>query len=438
MRQFTRGKAVLSGRCWNVLVMVLLAAAPLLGACDGVTEPGFTAAAAPPVLDGRAPDSRPPAPPLLQTATPRYPAAVVYILYREYLHRNPGLTSLSPENPRYQAYMERRLREIYPGRGYAGMMRDAAAETRRHRQAWLRYERELRAYERGVAPAGCDTEIMTAAAAPAACTPDPPEEEAPAPDPYADPLIDASWSGQEEFDVPPDSAIPTIPMEIDTLQLAGAEVDSIYYYESLATGTYREPIQMTGAGEPPTIDDLIRAAGGGVVPDDEVTVQVSEPVVAGALVSVGLIGWKAYRVKQATDRAIRKSGEWYPLMAPADTRRDAARHIYWNVMLRRYVGAFLTKQITDLHERGSLPAERVMDLHNNDIGRSYRYKRFRGSWLWDRWDWQGWGTRVRDFIYFSSDNAVYIPEWKDATLTLQQAWQREALVPDTRYIYFRP
>ncbi|HEX5870442.1 MAG TPA: hypothetical protein VFY65_08505, partial [Longimicrobium sp.] len=378
--------------------------------------------------------ARPPAPPMLEAATPRYPAAVVYILYREYLHRNPGLTGLGPDDPRYQRHMERRLRELYPTRGYDGMMRDAVAELRRSRAAWGRYQRELRAYDRGLAPADCETQMMmTAAVSPAACTPDPVEEEY---DPYADPLVDASWEGQEEFAVPADSAIPTIPMEIDTLQLQGAEVDSIYYYESLATGTYRAPIQMAGAGAGPSIDDLIRAAGG-EASGDEVAIQVSPEFLAGAFVSLGVIGWKAYRVKQATDRAIRKSEEAYPLLDPGDTKRDAMRHVFWSMMLRRYVGAFLAREITDYRERNSTGAPRVMDLHNNDIGRSYRYRRFRGSWLWDRWDWQKWGVRVRDYIHFSTDNAVFIPAWATSPPTTAQAWQREATVPDARYIYFR-
>lgn len=424
------------GTCAQILTSLAASGVLLLSACDTVAGPHALAEA--PMLTARARPAAPPAPPVLESSTPRYPAAVIYILYREYLHRNPGLTSLGADDPRYQAYVERRLRELYPARGYSGMMRDAVAEARRNQAAWRKYEHDLRTSGAGdPSLAGCDTQVMSAAPSPTACSPDPVEEEEA--DPYADPLVDPSWSGQEEFAVPADSLIPTIPMEIDTLRLQGAEVDSIYYYESLAQGTYREPIQMTGADAGPSINDLIRAAGGGGLPaGQEPTIQVSPEFVAGVVVSLGVIGWKAFRVKQATDRAIRKSGEWFPMLGYSDTKRDAARHIYWSMMLRRYVGAFLAREITDAHEGNSSGAPRVMDLHNNDIGRSYRYKRFRGDWLWDRWDWQKWGSRVRDYIYFSSDNAVYIPEWKDSAPTTAQAWQREATVPDTRYIYFRP
>jgi hypothetical protein len=51
-------------------------------------------------------------------------APVIYILYREYLHKHPGLTRLSPEDERYQQYLERRCdNSIPPGdtRGWFGM-----------------------------------------------------------------------------------------------------------------------------------------------------------------------------------------------------------------------------------------------------------------------------------------------------------------------------
>src|SRR3712207_6208650 len=67
------------------------------------------------------------------TRTPAYPAIAVYIVYREYVSQNPGLRYLDSDDPRYQRYMEKRLRELYPERGYAGMMKDAVAEFRAFR-----------------------------------------------------------------------------------------------------------------------------------------------------------------------------------------------------------------------------------------------------------------------------------------------------------------
>lgn len=77
-----------------------------------------------------------------------------------------------------------------------------------------------------------------------------------------------------------------------------------------------------------------------------------------------------------------------------------------------------------------------MDLHNNDIGRSHRYNSFRGHWFWDRWDTSEWAIRVRDYINNESTNGEYIVEWYWAPLTTEQAQEREACVPDERYIFF--
>lgn len=371
--------------------------------------------------------------PVLQTRTPTYPAIAVYIVYREWVNRNPGLTTLSLDDPRYQHYVEKRLRELYPDRGYSGMMRDAVAEMRQNRAVWQRYERELREYERLMS----SYHALSGYSAASTCGTT-----------YVDPYAgqDASWEGQEEFTVPPDERLPTIQMEVDSLMLVGPQVDDIYYYESIATGTYsgggggggpQEPIHMTGVDE--SRDDLIRAAALGYTPSSgEVAVQ---SLTAGALtVGLGLVGWKAYRAATAHNLAREKSEAFYPNVHPSDTQRDAHRHIYWSMMLRRWIGKFLAKSVTDWYEddTNSVGPARVMDLHNNDIGRTHRYNSFRGHWSWDRWDTSEWAVRVRDYINNESTNAEYIPEWFEASppITTEQAWAREACVPGEKYIFF--
>ena len=384
----------------------------------------------------------PPVTPVLEVRTPRYPAVALYIVYREYVNRHPGLSELSPDDPEYMRYVERRMRELYPERGYAGMMRDAVAESKRNQAVWAQYERDLRTYRllSGSAPDGgvlmstgtCTTTTV---------------------DPYDG--ADPSWTGEEEFAVPPDEQIPTIEAEIDSLQLEGTEIDEIYYFESLSRGTYMPsdggggggggggetgptaPVEIEGF-DGMTNDELIRAAAAGITPySGGGTIQVVPILIEGALAIMGLAGWKYYRVKQAASRAIRISGEFYPQLNEADTRRDAHRHILVNVMLRRFVGSFTAKQIMDNHESGQSGGATVMDLHNNDIGRSYRYHSFRGHWFWDRWDWKEWARKVRSYIDNESQNAEYIPEWKNVPLpTTEQAWAREACVADERYIYF--
>ncbi len=376
-----------------------------------------------------------PVTPIIQSRTHVYPAVAVYIVYREWVNRNPGLTTLNVDDLHYQRYVEKRMRELYPDRGYAGMMRDAVAEVRQNQEAWQQYERELREYERQMG----SYSALSGYAIVNTCSTG-----------YVDPYAgqDASWAGEEEFAVPPDSQLPTIQMEVDSLMLVGQQVDDIYYYESLAKGTYSggsgggggggggEPINMTGTG---STDDLIRAAALGYTPSSgELGVQ---SLTAGAIsVGAGLVGWKAYRALTAHNLAREKSTAFFPNLVEGDTKRDAHRHIYWSMMLRRWVGKFLAKSVTDWYEghTNSTGAPRVMDLHNNDIGRTHRYNSFRGHWFWDRWDTSEWAVRVRDYINNESTNAAYIPEWFQASppLTTEQAWAREACVADEKYIFF--
>jgi hypothetical protein len=375
--------------------------------------------------------------PSFGSGTPLYPAIAVYIVYREYVNLHPGITTLSLDMPEYQRYMEKRLRELYPDRGYSGMMRDAVAEVRQNRQTWERHEREMDQYRRGMA----SLSTVSAFTATTTCS-------AGSVNPYAD--QDSSWEGQEEFAVLEDDQLPTIQMEIDSLGLVGSQVQDIYYYESLANGTYagggggaggcrfcEGPPSMESVDE--SVDDLIRAAAAGYTPSKgEVGAQV-DPVTAGAIaVSLGLIGWKAYRAATAHELAREKSTELFANQVYNDTQRDAHRHIYWSMMLRRWVGKFLAKSVTDWYENDSNSSgpARVMDLHNNDIGRTHRYNHFRGHWLWDRWDTSEWAIRVRNYLLDESTNGEYIPEWYEATITTSLAWDREACVLDDRYIFF--
>ncbi len=50
---------------------------------------------------------------------------------------------------------------------------------------------------------------------------------------------------------------------------------------------------------------------------------------------------------------------------------DAYRHIYWSYHLTRVLGPEISKEITDAHETapGNTKKERLMDFHNNEVGR---------------------------------------------------------------------
>jgi len=358
---------------------------------------------------------------------PVYPAIALYIVYREYVNQKPGIRQLSLDDRDYQKYVEKRLRQLYPGRGYDPMMSTAVAEYRRRTDLAGVSGGPLQPFSFG---GGCDPSALI-------CDDGSPNQPVYQPDP--------SWDGQQEHAGLPEGFVPTLQEEIDSLQLTQPEIQELYYYESLASGSYRS--QTSTLDGALSTDDLIRAAAERRSPAGTITPQVN-PVYVGVLVGTGVWAlYKIYRAQKAADRAFEKAAEYYPSLTGADDRRDAFRHIFWNVQLRRWLTAGDANYLATRHEDSGAynqsgtkyadnPANsKVMDLHNNAIGHHYKYHHFRGHWFWDRWNTDAWSRRVRDYINDPA-NGVYIGEWVQAVPTLEAAWQREAAVPRASYIFF--
>lgn len=341
--------------------------------------------------------------------TPTYPAIAVYIVYREYVNQHPGIRRLSVDDRDYQKHMEKRLRELYPKKGYSGMMRDAVAEHRSNL--------EILQTAMSLGGGDCPPEALI-------CDNGEPNQ------PTYDP--DPSWDGQQEFHVD-ESIVPSLQEEIDSLQATPAEADGLRYYETLALAEGDHLAQAMSRGL--TRDDLIRAAAngrsGGGVGVHAVPLVVTIPL--------GVAAFFGPRIAFAWWRAVDSSGNHYPNLDPGDTRRDAYRHIYLSLMLRRYCSSPIAKLVTDLNEdtnTSNQPGSKYMDLHNNDVGREHKYNHFRGHWFWDRWSWGVWGQRARSYIN-DPVNGEYIVEWSQSVLTEDQARTREQAVPDHKYIYFK-
>jgi hypothetical protein len=347
----------------------------------------------------------------LEYKTPTYPAVAVYIVYREYVNLHPRVRHLSVDDKDFQKHMEKRLRELYPRKGYTGMMRDAVAEHRRN-VAILRTSMTASSDE-------CPPEALV-------CENGEPNQPTYSYDP------DPSWEGEQEFPVD-ESIVPTVQEEIDSLQATPAEADGLRYYETLALteGDYR---LASTTGEL-TRDDRIRAAASGRSPDG-VSVQAVPLAVS---IPLGVAAFFGARIAFSWWRAVDASGNHYPNLEPGDTRRDAFRHTYLSVMLRRYCTSPVAKMVTDLNEDlndGNPAASKYMDFLNNDLGREVKYSHFRGRWFWDRWSWGVWSHRVRDYIN-DGNNGVFIGGWAQSAPTEENARAGEALVPDHKYIYFR-
>jgi hypothetical protein len=410
-----------------------------LSACDG-RQPAAPdlemSAAASAVAVRRAPE-----PPTLETSTPAYPVAVLYIVGREYVLKH-RLARLDPADEQYLKYVERRLRQLYPEKGYDGMMEVAASKWRAYRAKWARYEAESKEFATamyGEDGAICPMNFSTTCGGGG-------DPEYPGTDPgntgdagFED---DPSWTGNTEHPDPPPDFIPTIPEEIDTLQAEQPEIDRIYYYESLASGSYRmgeAPIHMTGVGgrKPVTIDDLIRLAGEGWTPTGgEMGTQGLGDLLVALPVVTGVLYYYYWRIETSGNRAEQRASQFFP-GNQHNTRADAFRHTFLSMQLRRYVTSVFAKQITDEWEDrySTHYAETRMDQHNNYLGRGAKYQYFRGHWLWDRWDWKEWAVRVRNYIN-DPGRGEFIPRWlQEPALTDQEIFNWEAGVPNWKYIY---
>lgn len=415
-------------------VLIASAAAVSIGACD-LTDP-VTPSPAParPAASSSVSQLKEPK---LETTVPRYPAVAVHIVYREYLHLNPGITALDPDDKKYQKYMEKRLRELYPKNGgYDGMLADAGTAIKAHRAAWARYERDL-------ARSGGGTSIGIMV-----CTPtmlEDPETGEPCapgggggtePGPIYEADVDPSWDGQYEHNVPPDTWVPTVQAETDSLMLEPAEVTTLTYYESLAAQVDSRDDQLEHAptGTTVTRDDLIRAAALGQTSAGPRTQNIVYGVIGGSILAY--VGWHAYRALTAGERAEKLSTRYFGHFNHQNTKRDAYRHIFLSMQLRRYVGGTAAKAITD-HREGSNPgpaSSTWMDYHNNDVGREHKYHRFRGHWFWDRNDSSEWAEKIFNYV---NNNAYgeFISEWS-VEPTVTAAMNREALVDNGKFIWF--
>ena len=141
-----------------------------------------------------------------------------------------------------------------------------------------------------------------------------------------------------------------------------------------------------------------------------------------------------YRIIQSKARAEYVAEYYYPGGTKDGMRGDAFKHIYVNMLLRRYVSEAMSWLIMDVYWEGvgnNAPCDMVMDLHNNQIGRSRRYWEFRGD---ERYDWKQWGDNILHFIEDTTANSIYQSWNKQLPLHLIRAAEEHA--SPLHYLYW--
>jgi hypothetical protein len=154
---------------------------------------------------------------------------------------------------------------------------------------------------------------------------------------------------------------------------------------------------------------------------------------AMSFVSMGVASSMIYRVLQSKSRAEYVARHFYHAKTSFGKRGDAYKHIFVNLLLRRYTTSRIAWLVMDVYwEYASInqPCDNAMDFHNNLVGREYQYdKLLEGS---D--DWRVWAYTTRDFVDDTTKNAVFM-NWRLDTPSLVVN-QEEKNVDSHKYIYW--
>lgn len=146
-----------------------------------------------------------------------------------------------------------------------------------------------------------------------------------------------------------------------------------------------------------------------------------------------------YRVLQSKARAEKLAQYYYGEATNNGRPGDAFKHIYVNILLRTYVGEWLSHAIMDIFwewKSPNAPCDHYMDLHNNILGRQTRYDEFTSidsSCQADMRHWLQWGENVQHFVQDSVNGHRQAWDKETPTFIVEPAAQK---VSHTQYIYW--
>ena len=146
-----------------------------------------------------------------------------------------------------------------------------------------------------------------------------------------------------------------------------------------------------------------------------------------------------YRVLQSKARAEKLAYYYYGEATNNGRPGDAFKHIYVNVLLRTYVGEWLSHAIMDVFwewKSPNAPCDHFMDLHNNIIGRQTRYEDFTTldtQCNADMRHWLQWAENVQHFVQDSVNGHRQSWDKETPTFIVEPAAEK---VSDTQYIYW--
>ena len=146
-----------------------------------------------------------------------------------------------------------------------------------------------------------------------------------------------------------------------------------------------------------------------------------------------------YRVLQSKARAEKLAYYYYGDATNNGRPGDAFKHIYVNVLLRTYVGEWLSHAIMDVFwewKNPTAPCDYYMEMHNNIIGRQTRYADFTTidtQCNADMRHWLQWAENVQHFIQDSVNGDFQGWDKETPTFIVEPAAKE---VSKEQYIYW--
>ena len=157
---------------------------------------------------------------------------------------------------------------------------------------------------------------------------------------------------------------------------------------------------------------------------------------------ITLLLWRGprmfYRILQSKARAEKLAYYYYGEATNNGRPGDAFKHIYVNVLLRTYVGDWLSHAIMDVFwewKSPNAPCDHFMDLHNNIIGRQTRYQDFTqiDAQCSDTRYWLQWAENVQHFVQDSVNGHRQGWDKETPTFIVEPAAKQ---VSSQQYIYW--
>ena len=145
-----------------------------------------------------------------------------------------------------------------------------------------------------------------------------------------------------------------------------------------------------------------------------------------------------YRVLQSKARAEKLARYYYGEATNNGRPGDAFKHIYVNLLLRTYVGEWMTHVIMDMFwewRSPNAPCDYFMDMHNNIIGRQTRYDEFTttNSECSATLHWLQWAENVQHFVQDSVNGDFQAWDKETPRFVVEPAANK---VSQNQYIYW--